>query len=94
MTGIDSHLRLGEMHPQLWKALGKWEKLKTIRLKLSKREFEVATLLVEGITKEEIANSMACSPETVRTHRINLYRKLEINNMAELCLLFNLGSPE
>jgi len=51
---------------------------------LSSREFEVFSLLVEGIRAKEIAARLALSPKTVDTYRASLMRKLAIHDVAGL----------
>jgi DNA-binding NarL/FixJ family response regulator len=52
--------------------------------KLSAREYEVFTLLVEGIRAKEIAARLDLSPKTVDTYRASLMRKLDIHDVAGL----------
>jgi len=52
--------------------------------RLSAREFQVFSLLVEGIRAKEIAARLVLSPKTVDTYRANLMRKLEIYDVAGL----------
>jgi len=54
---------------------------------LSSREFQVFSLLVEGIRAKEIAARLALSPKTVDTYRASLMRKLAINDVAGLVRL-------
>jgi DNA-binding NarL/FixJ family response regulator len=51
---------------------------------LSKREYEVFTLLVDGVRPKDIARSLEISPKTVDTYRANIMRKLEIDSVAGL----------
>lgn len=51
---------------------------------LSSREFQVFSLLVEGIRAKEIAARLSLSPKTVDTYRSSLMRKLEIYDVAGL----------
>jgi DNA-binding NarL/FixJ family response regulator len=51
---------------------------------LSKREFEVFSLLVDGVRPKDIAKSLEISPKTVDTYRANIMRKLEIDSIAGL----------
>jgi DNA-binding NarL/FixJ family response regulator len=51
---------------------------------LSKREYEVFTLLVDGMRPKDIAKSLEISPKTVDTYRANIMRKLEIDGIAGL----------
>src|ERR1700750_1826160 len=54
--------------------------LRPVRSRLTDREWEVLDLLATGGTTDEIARSLVLSPETVRSHLKNLYRKLEVNS--------------
>jgi DNA-binding NarL/FixJ family response regulator len=51
---------------------------------LSTREYQVFSMLVEGLRPKEIAARLSLSPKTVDTHRANLMKKLEVPDMASL----------
>jgi len=51
---------------------------------LSTREFQVFSLLVEGVRAKEIAARLSLSPKTVDTYRSSLMRKLDIHDVAGL----------
>jgi len=51
---------------------------------LSKREKEIACLIVDGSTTQHIADTLGIAFNTVEVHRNNIYRKLDINKVAEL----------
>ena len=51
---------------------------------LSKRENQIAQLLLKGYTRQLIANELAISETTVKTHIHNIYLKLEISSKTEL----------
>ncbi len=51
---------------------------------LTKREKEILNLIADGLTSQEIAESLYISPRTVETHRANLLQKLDIKNTAGL----------
>src|SRR6185437_8882939 len=51
---------------------------------LSKREYEVFSMLVDGIRPKDIAAALQISPKTVDTYRANIMRKLEIDSVAGL----------
>lgn len=51
---------------------------------LSSREFQVFSLLIEGVRAKEIAARLALSPKTVDTYRSSLMRKLDIHDVAGL----------
>ena len=55
---------------------------------LSKREAEVASLVVQGHSTTAIGLLLDISPQTVKVHRRNLYRKLNISSQAELFAQF------
>jgi DNA-binding NarL/FixJ family response regulator len=51
---------------------------------LSKREKEVAKLLAEGKSSKEVADLLYISIYTVRRHRDNIMRKLDLKGLADL----------
>ena len=51
---------------------------------LSPREKEVISMLVDGKSMREVAQSLFISIDTVRFHSKNIYRKLKVRNQAEL----------
>jgi len=51
---------------------------------LSAREYQVFTLLCEGIRAKEIAARLELSPKTVDTYRASLMRKLNIHDLVGL----------
>ena len=52
--------------------------------KLSEREVEIIRGLADGLTSESIADHLCISLHTVRTHRKNILKKLELHNSSEL----------
>jgi DNA-binding CsgD family transcriptional regulator len=58
---------------------------------LSKREWEVANLLLQGKSNKLIASSLGISQRTVEFHLKNIYSKLRVNSRVELIL--KLGNP-
>lgn len=52
-------------------------------LGLTPRECEVLDLLAEGRSNKEIARSLKLTPNTVKTHVTNLYRKLDVNKRTQ-----------
>ena len=57
--------------------------LRPVRSPLTDREWEVLDLLSGGASNEDISTALVLSPETVRTHLKNLYRKLEVRSRAD-----------
>ena len=51
---------------------------------LTRREQQILALIAAGATGTEVARRLYISPLTVRKHRENLMRKLEVHNTAEL----------
>ncbi len=51
---------------------------------LSDREEQVAKLIGDGVSSNEIADILSISPKTVSKHRSNIFRKLSIKNTAQL----------
>ncbi|MGE3858313.1 MAG: response regulator transcription factor [Dehalococcoidia bacterium] len=51
---------------------------------LTPREYEVLTLLADGLSNAEIANELCVSPNTVRTHVQSLFTKLEVGSRAKV----------
>ena len=51
---------------------------------LTSREQEVLSLLAEGLSNDEIGESLRISKHTVARHRENLMRKLELHSRSEL----------
>ena len=58
--------------------------------KLSKREFEIMMLLVEGTANLEISNKLDIKPSTISTYKNRIFEKLDISNISELFTLFKL----
>lgn len=52
--------------------------------KLSAREYQVFSLLVQGLRAKEVAARLKLSPKTVDTYRAGLMKKLEIHDLAGL----------
>ncbi|MEI7456722.1 MAG: response regulator transcription factor [Nitrosomonadales bacterium] len=51
---------------------------------LSGREQEIFRLLVEGLSNDDISRQLFISDRTVSAHKINLLKKLRLNNVVEL----------
>lgn len=47
---------------------------------LSHREMDVLKLISEGLTNQEIAQKLYLSTNTIKSHSIKIYRKLNVNN--------------
>jgi len=63
---------------------------------LSERELEIITLIAEGLTNNQIADSLCLSSHTINTHRKNIMAKLGVKNTAGIVMYAvktNLVSP-
>ena len=52
----------------------------TAKTPLTRRECDVLALIAKGLTNREIGHSLFLSPNTIKSHSINIYRKLDVNN--------------
>ena len=53
---------------------------------LTPREYEIASLISQGRTPQQIGELLCISPKTVRVHRTNLMHKLSCSHIHELLL--------
>lgn len=51
---------------------------------LTKREKQILQLLTDGVGNKEIAERLNKSVRTIETHRFNIMKKLDVNNVVEL----------
>jgi len=56
---------------------------------LSKREFETCKLVIEGNTNKQISNELNISIKTVKVHRANLMRKVQVKSVPDLLRAFD-----
>lgn len=54
---------------------------------LTDREFEIFSMLAEGLNVHEVAERLFLSSKTVSNHRTNILNKLHLNNSAQLARL-------
>lgn len=52
-------------------------------VRLTKREVEVLTLVIEGKSSKEVADQLFVSKRTVDFHLANIYQKLEVTNRVQ-----------
>lgn len=64
--------------------------------RLTEREAEIARLTLRGLSSKAVAHQLAISPETVKTHRRNMFLKLGVANHTELfnCFMSQLQALE
>jgi DNA-binding NarL/FixJ family response regulator len=58
---------------------------------LSKREFEIAELIVAGEGNLEICNKLDIQMSTVSTYKNRVFEKLKVNNIVELIEIFKIN---
>lgn len=52
-------------------------------VRLTKREIEVLTLVLEGKSSREVATALYCSKRTVDFHLARIYEKLQVSNRVQ-----------
>lgn len=68
---------------------GNQEKSLLILDELSKREREVAVMLGDGLTQQEIADALDITVRTVKAHATAIYHKLDVKDRLGLSLLLH-----
>ena len=53
------------------------------RLKISKRELEVINLIAQGLSNQEIADTLFVSLNTIKTHSSNIFEKLDVKRRTQ-----------
>jgi len=54
-----------------------------LTIKLSQRELEIIQLISIGLTSIEISEKLLLSINTIKTHRRNILKKLQVKNMQQ-----------
>lgn len=79
-TGLPSHLHDNDTRQQV-----------EVRLKrLTPRQREVCTLVAKGLANKVIAKKLGTTINTIKTHRAEIYRKLEVRSLLDLVLLMEI----
>jgi FixJ family two-component response regulator len=65
------------------------EQTATRLARLTRRERQVCELVARGLLNKQIAHELGTSEKTVKVHRGNLMRKLEVDSVAELVWLLS-----
>lgn len=55
-------------------------------IKLTRREYEVLTLIADGLNNKEIANSLFISEKTVKNHVSNIFKKIDVNDRTQAAI--------
>lgn len=88
--------RAFEASRTLWEKIHAEQRAQALIGTLSSREMEVFRFLAQGLQNAAISERLGISARTVEVHRANLYKKLEIKNLAavvRLALLAGIASP-
>ena len=59
---------------------------KTKKDLLTRREYEVLTLIAEGLNNREIANKLFISEKTVKNHVSNIFKKIEVTDRIQAAI--------
>ncbi|SCY05108.1 response regulator [Alkaliphilus peptidifermentans] len=54
--------------------------------KLTRREYEVLTLIADGLNNKEIAGSLYISEKTVKNHVSNIFKKINVNDRTQAAI--------
>lgn len=82
LLSLSNHNMPDEVNEEMTSILSDVESMP--KIKLTKREIQIAELCSQGKLNKEIAVELGISQRTVETHKNNLFRKLGINNTVEL----------
>lgn len=80
-------------HAELVERLARQQEAETRLQRLTPREREVLTLLVEGHLNKTIAGRLGISPRTAEHHRANIMAKLKARSLSQLVRM-SLGEPD
>jgi DNA-binding CsgD family transcriptional regulator/hemerythrin len=79
-TGLHSPLRDNDTRRQVEARLGR----------LTPRQRQVCALVAKGLTNKTIADKLGTTVNTIKTHRSEIYRKLEVRSLLDLVLLMDI----
>lgn len=79
-TGLPSHLHDNDTRQQVKARLAR----------LTPRQREVCALVARGLANKTIADQLGASVNTVKTHRAEIYRKLEVRSLLDLVLVMEI----
>lgn len=79
-TGLPSHLHDNDTRQQVEARLAR----------LTPRQREVCILVAKGLANKVIAKKLGTTINTIKTHRAEIYRKLEVRSLLDLVLLIEI----
>ncbi len=63
---------------------GSTKPVRTLDVELSRREIDILSQISNGLSNKEIADNLGISVRTIESHRLNMMKKMNANNVAEL----------
>lgn len=66
-------------------SISKYKKIKA-KNKLTKREYEVLSLIAEGLNNKNIADKLFISEKTVKNHVSNIFKKINVNDRTKAAI--------
>lgn len=79
-TGLPSHLHDNDTRQQVEARMAR----------LTPRQREVCALVAQGLANKMIASKLGTTINTIKTHRAEIYRKLEVRSLLDLVLLMEI----
>lgn len=70
--------------------MGKINHLNTLKAQLTEREQEIMGKILDGKFSKEISTELDISPNTVDTHRANIFKKMRVKTLSELIRLMTI----
>ncbi len=56
------------------------------KVQLTKREYEILTLIADGLNNKEIANTLFISEKTVKNHVSNIFKKIKVKDRTQAAI--------
>lgn len=81
--GVWAGLRLTKKSTAVAAPVFQLNELALQRLGISKREHEVLALMAQGLSNQEIADTLFVSLNTIKSHASNLFLKLEVSRRTQ-----------
>ncbi|MFT9495476.1 response regulator [Anaerosolibacter sp.] len=89
----DVHAGESYIHPSLAASLvkefnkkGKMDEDEFKKERLTRREYEVLSLIAEGKNNKEIADTLFISEKTVKNHVSNIFKKIDVNDRTQAAI--------
>ncbi|RQD69933.1 MAG: DNA-binding response regulator [Tindallia sp. MSAO_Bac2] len=71
---------------QKLKNLEQSEEIADKKVSLTKREYEILTLIADGLNNREIANTLFISEKTVKNHVSNIFKKIKVGDRTQAAI--------